>query len=181
MGIRGYPFYLSSNRLQIAGYPCFRVSIPCLFARIRGYPFLLVPQGGKSYFRKAAVALGFRGYPGVSVGFGGQISCKSQGNLTFGSQFLVFSWVSVGFGRQITCKSQGIPGILPLVFQFPVFSWVSGGIRFACGQITCKSQSPFCRLSIPWVFVGTGTNVNDPFRGRVRLPVNVWFSKNTEI
>ena len=26
-----------------------------------------------------------------------------------------------------------------------------------------------------------GTNVNDPFRGRVRLRVNVWFSKNTEI
>ena len=66
MGIR-YPFCLSSNRLQITGYPCFRVWIPCVFARIRGYPFLLVRQGGKSHFRKAAVALGFRGYPGVPL------------------------------------------------------------------------------------------------------------------
>ena len=49
----------------------------------------------ESYLRKAAVALGFRGYPGVSVGFGGQISCKSQGNLTFASQFLGFTGVSV--------------------------------------------------------------------------------------
>ena len=54
-----------------------------------------------------AVALGFRGYPGVSVGLGRQISCKSQVNLTLGSQFLGFSWVS-------------------------------GGIRFACGQITYR-------------------------------------------
>ena len=77
LGFRGYPVCLSSNRLQITGYPCFRVWIPCVFARIRGYPFRLVRQGGKSHFRKVAVALGFRGYPEVSVGFGGQISCKS--------------------------------------------------------------------------------------------------------
>ena len=75
---------------------------------------------------KAAGALGFRGYPGVSVGFGGQISCKSQGSLTLGSQFLGFSWVS-------------------------------GGIRLACGQITCKLQMTgnlLFRVSIPWVFLG---------------------------
>ena len=28
---------------------------------------LQIPKVAKSYFRKAAVALGFRGYPGVSV------------------------------------------------------------------------------------------------------------------
>ena len=39
---------------------------------------LQIPKVAKSYFRKAAVALGFRGYPGVSVGFGGQISCKHR-------------------------------------------------------------------------------------------------------
>ena len=93
MGIRGYPGCLWSNHLHMTGYPCFRVSIPWVFVGIRGYPFLLAPQGCRSYFRKSAVA-GFRGYPGVSVGSGGQISCKSQ--VTLGSQFLGFSWVSGG-------------------------------------------------------------------------------------
>ena len=152
MGIRGYPFCLSSNRLQITGYPCFRVWIPCVFACIRGYPFRLVRQGGKSHFRKAAVALGFRGYPGASVGFGGQISCKSQGNLTFASQFPRFSWVSGGIRfacRQIACKSQGI---FALGFRFLVFSHVCGGIRSCWFRRVAKATSEKRRLR--WVFVG---------------------------
>ena len=88
-----------------------------------------------------AGALGFRGYPGVSVAFGGQI----MSNLTLGSQFLGFSWVSgvsVGLGRQISCKSQGN---LTLRSQFLGFSWVSGGIRFACGQNHFASESKIAR------------------------------------
>ena len=104
MGIRGYPFCLSSNRLQITGYPCFRVSIPCVLARVRGYPFLLVRQGRKSYFRKAAVALGFCGYPGYPSFF----VCKFLAN--YYRVILLLGLNSLGF--------RGYPGVsVPLAPQ----------------------------------------------------------------
>ena len=58
---------------------------------------------------------------GVSSFACGQITCKSQGLLPVGSQFLGFSWVSgdVRFAcGQTTCKSQGIlsVGSIPCVF-----------------------------------------------------------------
>ena len=50
VGIRGYPFRLWSNSLQITGCPCFRVSMS----------EKLLPKSGGCF-------LGFRGYPGISV------------------------------------------------------------------------------------------------------------------
>ena len=53
----------------MTGYPSFRVSIPCVLVGIRGYPFLLAPQGCKSHPRKAVcwVFVGIRRYPLVLV------------------------------------------------------------------------------------------------------------------
>ena len=95
MGIRGYPFCLWSNHLQITGSPSCR------------------PVGSQFPV--------FLWVSGVSSFACGQITCKSQGLLPVGSQFLGFSWVSgdVRFAcGQTTCKSQGIlsVGSIPCVF-----------------------------------------------------------------
>ena len=85
-------------------------AVPCVLVGIRGCPASWLPKPKVAkLLLKAAVALGFCGHPGVSVGFGGQISCKSQGNLTLGPLgFCGYPGLSVLFAvkRKVTRKSR---------------------------------------------------------------------------
>ena len=74
---------------------------------------------------KGAVALGCRGYVGISV-FCGQIICKSEGGLTLGSQFLWFSWV-LGISVLLVVESLANQRVSWLYgFNSDCFRWCPG-------------------------------------------------------
>ena len=127
VGIRGYPFCMWSNSLQITGCPCFRVSMSVCF---RGYLGVSVPAGLRlqKLLPKSGGCVGFSWVSGGISFFCGPITFQSQ------CVILLSCLNFIGF--------RGYPGV-------PIIT------HFACGQVPCKSQGVLALgFQCPYVFVG---------------------------